>query len=166
MISVVPREIERKFLVANDGWRNQVGEGRQLRQAYIAFAAKAVVRVRIEDESRAWLTIKSAGPGLTRQEFEYDIPPDHAEALFALREGSAVEKTRFSLVHAGQSWQIDIYSGDNAGLVIAEIELATEDAAIEVPPWAGAEVTADQRYYAASLARYPSRFWAGSNAGR
>ena len=157
----MPLEIERKFLVENDGWRGQADAGRRLRQAYLAETDGAVVRVRIEDGARALLTIKSAAPGLSRQEFEYPIPPADAEALSALRQGAALEKTRFRVPHAGRIWEIDVYAGDNQGLVLAEIELDSEADEFEPPPWLGREVTGDARYYASRLSRNPFRSWAG-----
>jgi adenylate cyclase len=155
----VQQEIERKFLVANDGWRALADGGRRIRQAYLAETDRAVLRVRIENAARGTFTIKSADPGLSRQEFEYVIPPADAEALAELRQGSVLEKTRFRVPHAGRTWEVDVYSGDNAGLSIAEIELESEDAVVDLPPWVGPEVTGEARYYAARLARYPFRSW-------
>ena len=161
----MPQEIERKFLVAQDSWRRQAGLSRRLRQAYLAETDRAVVRIRIEDESRGVLTIKSAEPGLSRQEFEYEIPLDDAEALMALRRGSLLEKTRFYVPHAGRRWEVDVYGGDNEGLVIAEVELESEDAGVELPPWLGREVTGERRYYAARLSRQPYLSWPGEAEG-
>jgi adenylate cyclase len=157
--SQVSREIERKFLVANNDWRILADNGRRLRQAYLADTDRAAVRVRIINDDRAVLTIKSAEAGLSRQEFEYALPKADAEALIELRQGSILDKTRFHLRHSGHIWEVDVYGGDNAGLVIAEIELASEDAAIELPPWLGDEVTGERRYYAARLAVRPFRSW-------
>jgi adenylate cyclase len=128
-------------------------------QAYLAETERAVVRVRIEDGARAALTVKSAMPGLTRQEFEYPIPPEDAEALAALRTGAALEKIRFLVTDGGRTWEIDVYAGENAGLVIAELELESEAAAFEQPAWLGREVTGDARYYASRLACRPFRSW-------
>ena len=153
------QEIERKFLVADDGWRTQADQGRRLRQAYLAETERAVVRVRIEGEGRAVLTVKSADPGLSRQEFEYEIPIDDAEMLIGLRRGSQLEKTRFRVPHEGRRWEVDVYSGDNEGLVIAEVELESEDAVVRLPHWVGREVTGERRYYAARLSREPYRSW-------
>ena len=150
----MPLEIERKFLVENESWRGRADAGRRLQQAYLAETDRTVVRVRIEDGRRAVLTIKSAAPGLSRQEFEYPIPPADAEALAALRQGAALEKTRFRVPHAGWTWEIDVYAGDNQGLIIAEIELASEADAFEPPPWLGREVTEDPRYKNRALAEH------------
>jgi adenylate cyclase len=156
----MPLEIERKFLVATDGWRDRADSGRRLRQAYLAETERAVVRVRTEDGASAVLTIKSAEPGLTRKEFEYSLPLADAESLFELRMGALLDKTRFRVPHASRVWEVDVYGGDNLGLVLAEIELASETEAIELPPWLGREVTGERRYYAASLAQHPFAAWA------
>jgi adenylate cyclase len=155
----VPQEIERKFLVASDDWRGGADRGRELRQAYLAETNRVVVRLRIEDDARSVLTIKSAESGLSRQEFEFPVDLHDAEALVALRQGSVLLKTRFRARHAGATWEVDVYSGDNAGLVIAEIELEIEDQALDLPPWVGREVTGSARYYAAHLARRPFASW-------
>jgi adenylate cyclase len=155
----VPQEIERKFLVADDGWRAHASAGRPLKQAYLAETDKAVFRTRIADEAAATLTIKSAAPGLSRQEFEYELPVEHAEALLALRQGSVLEKTRFEVPFAGRTWEVDVYAGDNDGLVIAEVEIEAETAEVKLPPWVGREVTGEKRYYASQLAQNPYRAW-------
>jgi adenylate cyclase len=157
--SRVPREIERKFLVAGDAWRTLAESSRRLRQAYLAETDRAVVRVRIVDDDYAVLTIKSAEAGLSRQEFEYPLPKSDAETLIELRQGSILDKTRFHVSHEGHIWEIDVYGGENSGLVIAEIELASEDVAVEPPAWLGDEVTGDRRYYAARLAVQPYQSW-------
>lgn len=107
---------------------------------------------------RAFLTIKSREPGLSRQEFEYPVPIADAEALMALAETS-LEKTRHHVRHAGALWEVDVFHGANEGLVLAEIELASEDAPVRVPSWAGREVTGDPRFFSAYLARHPFRTW-------
>ena len=154
----MPREIERKFLVANDGWRVHADAGRRLRQAYLAETGRAVVRARLEGTG-AVLTIKSAEPGLSRQEFEYPVPVSDAEALIELRQGSVLEKTRFHVPHAGRRWEVDVYEGDNTGLTIAEIELESEAAAVDLPAWIGREVTGERRFYASALAERPYSSW-------
>jgi adenylate cyclase len=155
----VPQEIERKFLVANDGWRGRSDQGRSFRQAYLAETDSAVVRVRISDGTEAVITIKSAKLGLSRSEFEYAVPVADAEALAELRQGSILQKTRFRTLHAGQTWEVDVYSGENAGLIIAEIEIESENASVEVPPWLGREVTGERRFYAAQLSQRPFQSW-------
>jgi CYTH domain-containing protein/CHAD domain-containing protein len=151
----MPLEIERKFLVESDEWRASAGAGRLMRQFYLTQTSQAVVRLRIEGREQAVLTIKSAKPGLSRQEFEYPIPVTDAEALAVLREGRILEKTRFRVPYAGHTWEVDVYAGDHQGLVLAEIELASEDERWDSPPWLGCEVTGDGGYYASHLARQP-----------
>jgi adenylate cyclase len=162
----VPQEIERKFLVASDGWREEADRGRRLRQAYLAETDRAAIRVRIIDNADAVITIKSARSGLYRQEFEYPVPLPDAEKLAELRQGSELQKTRFRAWYAGRCWEIDVYDGDNAGLVLAEVELESETASVEIPPWVGREVTGEQRYYAAKLAAHPFSAWSDTKSGR
>ena len=162
----VPQEIERKFLVANDGWRQGADQGTRFRQAYLAETERAVVRVRIEEDSRGFLTVKSAEAGLTRQEYEYPVPVAHAEALIALCQGSVLRKTRFRSRHADRTWEVDVYSGDNEGLVTAEIEMSSAEDAVELPLWIGAEVTGSARYYASRLASRPFSSWSETERGQ
>lgn len=161
----MPQEIERKFLVANDGWRETADQGRRFIQAYLAETDRAAIRVRIIDGTSAVFTIKSAKSGLSRAEFEYPLPLADAVALSELRQGSVLEKTRFRIPHAARTWEVDVYSGDNAGLVIAEVELDREDAAVELPPWVGREVTGEARYYASRLSARPFRAWPDAASG-
>lgn len=158
-------EVERKFLVADAAWRDGADAGRRLRQAYLADTESLSVRVRIEEGGGARLTIKSAGAGLSRQEFEYPIPADDAEALIALRQGGLVEKTRHHVRHGGRVWEVDVFAGDNDGLVLAEIELPGEDAALDIPAWTGEEVTGQLQYYSSRLARHPYCRWRGPQRG-
>jgi adenylate cyclase len=145
-------EIERKFLVAGDRWKAQADRGKRIEQAYLASTDKASIRVRIVDDAEAMLTIKSAGSGTSRSEFEYSIPLDDARELMNLREGRVLQKRRH-IVPAGKlRWEIDVFGGDLAGLVIAEIELPSEETDFERPSWLGRDVTDDRRYYNASLA--------------
>jgi adenylate cyclase len=162
----VPQEIERKFLVASDGWRRGADQGRRLRQGYLAETSRAVVRVRIEDDARGFLTVKSAVSGLSRAEVECPLNLPDAEMLMELSEGSVLWKTRFHTAHAGRTWEVDVYSGENAGLVTAEAELASEDEPIELPPWLGPEVTGAARYYSARLARRPYASWSDAERRR
>ncbi len=155
-------EIERKFLVVGDGWR--AAPALPYAQGYLNRDRERTVRVRIV-ETRAWLTIKGANAGATRAEFEYPIPVADAEQLLGLCDGPLVRKLRRVVVHAGATWEIDEFLGDNAGLVVAEIELASEDAAFERPPWVGAEVTHDARYFNSSLATAPFSTWPEARAG-
>jgi adenylate cyclase len=152
-------EIERKFLVIGDTWRAGATVERRLCQAYIARSAGAVVRVRIDADRGAVLTIKSSTPGLQRQEFEYDIPVADAEALVLLGDSAPIVKTRFEIPIGRHTWEVDVFEGVNAGLVIAEIELDRPDEAFDRPSWLGAEVTDDPRYYNAELAKRPFSTW-------
>ncbi|MBE3025171.1 CYTH domain-containing protein [Janthinobacterium sp. BJB1] len=151
-------EIERKFLLASDAWRG-LGQPVLLRQGYLSSARERVVRVRIEGE-QAMLTIKGANVGATRGEWEYPIPlADAVELLDGLCEQPLIEKVRHRIEHAGMVWEIDEFLGANAGLVVAEIELASEDQPFEKPEWIGAEVSGDARYYNANLIRHPFSQW-------
>ena len=152
------REIERKFLVRSDAWKSEVSAARFLRQGYLAIDGGNNVRVRT-DGGRAWLTIKGRGEGITRPEFEYEIPAADAAPLLALCHGRVVEKTRH-LVSAGERmWEIDEFLAENSGLVVAEIELPEEGATFARPAWLGAEVTRDPRYLNSSLAVHPYARW-------
>src|SRR5688572_25204214 len=133
-------EIERKFLVRDDGWRESVTEQASIRQAYLASDGKASVRVRIRGESSATLSIKSRPVDLRRLELEYPIPVLEAEALMQLRHGAVIEKVRHLVPRGDVVWEIDVFSGENSGLVIAEVELRREDQRVELPDWIGAEV--------------------------
>lgn len=151
-------EIERKFLLAGDAWRG-LGQAVLLRQGYLSSTRERVVRVRIEGE-QAMLTIKGANVGATRGEWEYPIPlADAVELLDGLCEQPLIEKVRHRIEHAGMVWEVDEFLGANAGLIVAEIELASEDQPFEKPDWIGAEVSGDARYYNANLIRHPFSQW-------
>jgi len=151
-------EIERKFLLEGEGWRG-LGQPTLMRQGYLTADPVRTVRVRIEGE-RAVITIKSKSTGATRGEWEYEIPvPDAAELLDRLCEQPLVEKVRHRIEHAGHTWEVDEFKGENAGLVVAEIELGSEDEAFEKPDWIGREVTGEKRYYNSSLIRLPYSQW-------
>ena len=152
-------EIERKFLVNGDGWRSDLRRSAQSRQGYLSYGPKVSVRVRIMG-SNATLTMKQAVAGPSRVEFEYAIPIDDAnELLDASCEGSVVEKTRHWVEFEGYEWEIDEFTGANAPLVVAELELSNADEGFPRPPWIGDEVTGDERYYNASLSRRPYSAW-------
>ena len=154
-------EIERKFLVVGDDWR--AAPAVPYAQGYLNRDKQRTVRVRIV-QGAAWLTVKGVSVGATRAEFEYAIPVADAEQLLALCDGPVVRKTRRVVHHAGARWEIDEFEGDNAGLVVAEIELAAEDTPFEPPPWLGAEVTHDPRYFNSSLATAPYCTWPETRA--
>ncbi|MBC8478425.1 MAG: CYTH domain-containing protein [Candidatus Delongbacteria bacterium] len=151
-------EIERKFLVSGDGWRDQAPGIRYL-QGYLSADPQRVVRVR-SYEQRGFLTIKEGAQGITRREFEYEIP--YTEASYLLDNvclQPLVEKTRHRITMAELAWEIDQFHGVNSGLIIAEIELPTSDTSFDLPEWIGREVTDDPRYYNANLARNPYTAW-------
>lgn len=161
----MPVEIERKFLVSGDGWRAAAHAVLPMAQGYIndqaamdSGAQKASVRVRIQGE-QAFLNLKSRELGHTRQEFEYPLPLDEARALLALCVGGLIDKRRHLVQHQGHLWEVDEFLGDNAGLVVAEIELEQADEAFARPDWLGAEVTDDARYYNLALASHPFSGW-------
>jgi len=146
-------EIERKFLLADDRWRGETVAAKRLRQAYLAQNGRMVTRVRTIDGTRAFLTLKSVEPGISRAEYEYEIPVADAEELMELRQGLVIEKTRHIVPAGDLAWEIDEFSGAYAGLVTAEIELPSEDAAFARPPWLGREVTGERAYTNAALAQ-------------
>jgi adenylate cyclase len=149
-------EIERKFLVQGDGWKTSTGV--LYRQGYLNRDKNRTVRVRMAGDA-AFLTVKGVSVGATRAEFEYPIPMADAEGLLALCDGPLVEKTRH-LVRVGDTlWEVDEFAGDNAGLVVAEVELMAEDQPFARPDWLGAEVTHDARYFNSNLASHPFSCW-------
>lgn len=149
-------EIERKFLVLGTHWRS--GSGVRFTQGYLNRDKERTVRVRIADD-KAFLTIKGLTQGASRAEFEYEIPIADAEQLMKLSDGPIIQKNRHVVVHDGSRWEVDEFLGDNAGLVLAEIELSSEDQDFSRPSWLGAEVTHDRRYYNSNLASHPYRLW-------
>ena len=152
------KEIERKFIVDMNLWR-PAGPGVRIRQGYLPSSSKTVVRVRISGDS-AWLTVKGENRGMVRPEFEYPIPLiDAAQMLEELCVRPFIEKTRHLLRFSGADWTVDVFEGENAGLVVAEIELANESQRVTLPPWTGAEVTDDPKYYNSSLVAHPYSRW-------
>ena len=158
-------EIERKFLPSNDGWRAAAHKTVAMAQGYLndigmvdSGAMQASVRVRIKGDT-AFLNIKSRELGARRQEFEYPIPMVDAQALLALCVGGRIEKSRHYVEHLGHLWEVDEFLGDNAGLVVAEIELGSEHEAFAKPGWVGVEATHAPRYYNLALASRPYSQW-------
>jgi adenylate cyclase len=154
----VGKEIERKYLVDLAAWKPQ-GRGVHYKQGYLNSQKERVVRVRIEG-NQAKLTIKGPSQGVTRSEFEYAIPVDDAALLLDnLCEQPLIDKHRHKEIHGGKTWEIDVFHGDNEGLVVAEIELAAEDEKFAQPAWAVKEVSSDPRYFNSNLLRYPFKSW-------
>jgi adenylate cyclase len=158
-------EIERKFLVAGDAWRNEAHAVIPMAQGYLndlatvdSGAMRSSIRVRIAGDE-AFLNLKSRELGHTRQEFDYPIPVGDARALLALCVGGVIHKRRHLVRHAGHLWEVDEFLGDNAGLVVAEIELQRADEAFARPAWLGREVTDEARYYNLALATTPYSRW-------
>lgn len=152
------KEIERKFLVSGTAWKAGAS-GRRVRQSYLSSDQQRTVRVRAVG-GRGWLTIKGPTVGLARAEYEYEVPLADAEAMLGeLCALPLIEKTRYEVCHGGHRWEIDEFHGANQGLVVAEIELASEDEAFERPPWLGEEVSDDPRYFNANLVRWPFSTW-------
>ncbi len=152
-------EIERKFLVRGDGWRKGA-RGERFRQGYLTTDPERTVRVRVAGD-RALLTVKGPSRGLVRAEFEYPIPMADAHAMLdALCLAPLIEKVRYRVEYAGRVWEVDEFLGDNHGLVLAEVELDAADAEVDLPPWAGREVSDDPRYYNANLVANPYTRWA------
>lgn len=153
-------EIERRFLVASDGWRSLAGAAQPLRQGYLAGSREGVtVRLRLRDSDQgraeqAWLTLKAPAAGFARHEFEYAIPVADAEDLWQLAP-HRLTKTRFALACPGGDWVVDVFAAENAPLVLAEVELPAADAPLELPPWCGRELTGDDRWSNAALAHQP-----------
>ena len=151
------QEIERKFLVQSDEWR-ALAKATSYRQGYLSSAKERVVRVRTIDD-RGFLTIKGINEGLTRLEFEYDIPLADADSLLELCEKPLIEKNRSKIDLDGLTWEVDEFFGDNAGLIVAEVELESEEQAFEKPSWIGEEVSGDPRYFNSNLIQNPFSTW-------
>jgi adenylate cyclase len=152
------REIEHKYLVRVDLW-NPTEDGVLYRQGYLCNVEERSVRVRIAGQ-QAYLTIKGPTYGITRLEFEYAIPVGDAEIMLNLLcQHPLIEKTRYHQSFAGKTWEIDVFHGDNTGLVVAEIEVSSESEQFERPPWLGREVSTDLRYLNSSLVNNPYNNW-------
>jgi CYTH domain-containing protein len=152
-------ETERKFLVSGDAWRS-LADPVPYAQGYLASGSGVTVRIRIA-ANHAFITVKGPVEGISRAEFEYIVPVNDAREMLRLCPSPIIEKTRRSIPHGSHVWEIDEFGGENLGLVIAEVELSSPDEAVSIPPWIGAEVTGDPRYYNSNLAVYPYREWKG-----
>ncbi len=157
------QEIERKFLVCNDDWKRFASAAIPMHQAYVAQNSTHSVRVRISG-AQAHINIKTCFEEWhSRHEFEYPIPVHEAQTLLNTIDSRHIQKTRWPIMHAGSFWEIDVFDGDNAGLIVAEIELCSIDEYFEKPSWLGEEVTSDQRYYNTYLVKKPFKTWAKTN---
>ena len=152
------QEIERKFLVEEQDWET-MGKGRRYRQGYLPMDPPMTVRVRVCDDA-AWLTIKGPTEGAARTEYEYLIPVEDGQSLLeSAVVGRVIDKTRYVVIHDENPWEVDVFHGDNDGLVLAELELDSEEQEFEKPEWVGQEVTEDSRYYNAALVENPYKNW-------
>lgn len=150
-------EIERKFLVHGHPWHTW-NTGTVYQQGYLAKGRHAMTRVRVAG-AQGYLTIKGKTEGISRLEFEYQIPHEDALALLQLCESRIISKTRYLYVYEGHTWEVDVFNEDNEGLVLAEIELQTADEPFQKPSWLGAEVSHDPRYFNSSLSKNPWSHW-------
>ena len=150
-------EIERKFLVDAEKW-SPLSAGEKLIQGYLSVDKERVVRVRVKEE-KAFLTIKGQQQGISRTEIEYEIPLEDARILLEMCLDHPIEKTRYKQEIAGKIWEIDVFEGQNKGLLLAEVELNSENEEVEIPEWAGTEVSTDERYFNAWLSKNPFSGW-------
>jgi len=151
-------EIERKFLLTGDAWR-KLAEGTHYRQGYLNSVKERTVRVRTIND-KGFLTIKGITVGATRVEYEYEIPKNECNAMLDdLAEKPIIEKSRSKVDYEGFIWEIDEFFGENQGLIVAEIELESEDQAFDKPEWVGEEVSGDPRYFNSSLIKHPYTKW-------
>lgn len=151
-------EIEKKFLLSGSDWK-QLAAGTAYRQGYLNSTKERTVRVRTIDD-KGYLTVKGISVGATRMEFEYEIPrEDAAQLLDELCEKPLIEKNRYKIEYGGFIWEVDEFFGENDGLVVAEIELESEDQQFERPAWVGEEVTGDPRYFNSNLIKHPYTAW-------
>ncbi len=154
----MPQEIERKFLVKNDRFKKQA-IGEYIHQGFLSTIKERVVRVRIRGE-KAWLTIKGLATGATRVEFEYPLPLEDANFMLEhLCQKPTIEKHRYSILMSGFTWEVDEFHGENKGLILAEIEIPSEDTVFDLPDWVGEEVTGDPKYYNSNLVERPFESW-------
>lgn len=151
-------EIERKFLVKNEEWRNQVDESFEISQGYLNSSIDRNVRVRIKGE-QAFLTIKTKTKSITRTEFEYQIPLEDGLQLIDICEKPIIKKRRHLIIQNQHTWELDVFELENKGLLIAEIELSSEEEQFKTPSWLGKEVSDDTRYFNSALIKHPFSKW-------
>ncbi|MCX8210889.1 MAG: adenylate cyclase [Bdellovibrionota bacterium] len=152
------KEIERKFLISSESWKDKVTRAITIKQGYLSSEPTRTVRIRIAGE-QGFLTIKGRSVGFTRPEFEYEIPVTDALEMIELCEQPVIEKIRYLVIEYGKTWEVDVFSGVNEGLTLAEIELDSEGEEFVLPAWIGAEVSDDPRYFNSSLIRSPFSNW-------
>lgn len=156
------REIERKFLVINDSWRSHIDSSDYFRQGYLSNTTKCSIRVRVSG-NKGYLNLKSATLEIQRTEYEYEIPGHEAEEMLNdFCDGPLIEKTRYYVRHDRYLWEIDVFEGANAGLIVAEIELSDPEEPFTKPAWVGREVSDDPRYYNVCLVKHPFIEWGKS----
>lgn len=151
-------EIERRFLLKNDSWRKEAGEPEIMRQGYLSVDKECTIRVRIVGR-KAWLTLKGYISDTTRSEFEYEIPVAHAEQMMQTMCPFKLEKHRYKIEYCGFTFEVDEYFGDNAPLVVAELELPSEGVSFEKPDWLGEEITSNGKFTNAYLSKHPYSQW-------
>jgi len=155
----MPLEIERKFLVKKELWQQwDKPSGELFRQGYLLTDPKKTIRVR-QTADKGFITIKGISVGATRTEYEYDIPVSEAEELLDHFCGSELSKKRFKILFEGKLWEVDEFLGDNEGLIVAEIELQSEDEIFSIPNWVDIEVTSEEKYYNSNLTLNPYKNW-------
>ncbi|MCX3266969.1 CYTH domain-containing protein [Pedobacter agri] len=153
------KEIERKFLIKETEWNSFAKpEGKLLRQGYLVSDPNKTIRVRTT-ENAAWITIKGISTGASRLEYEYEIPLKEGLELLDQFAESELEKIRYEIPHEGKIWEVDVFSGDNAGLIVAEIELESEEENFQLPAWVAEEVTHEKKYYNSCLTIHPYKSW-------
>lgn len=153
------KEIEHKYLTVNDDWRENADDGIHIIQGYMGSNDKSSVRIRVNGDS-ANLNIKSKTIGIERSEYDYPIPLDDAtEMLDSLCDKPFIEKTRYHVIHDHHEWEVDVFAGENEGLIVAELELSSPDEAFTLPDWIGKEVSDDPRYYNICLVTHPYKNW-------
>ncbi|MGB1217100.1 MAG: CYTH domain-containing protein [Saprospiraceae bacterium] len=152
------QEIERKFLLKNSNWRKEVEKSYTIQQGYLSTDKKRTVRIRIKD-TKGIITIKGETQGMSRLEFEYEIPLTDGNELIGLCHSPIIKKTRHIITHENLIWEIDVFEGKNQGLILAEVELESEEQKIILPTWIGQEVTDDVRYYNSNLVAFPFSEW-------
>lgn len=151
-------EIERRYLVINDSWKTEIQGIFSIKQGYLNLEPESNVRVRVKDD-KGYLTIKGEPNNISRQEFEYEIPIEDAEKILTLCQSPIIEKVRYEILIEDHIWEIDEFSGKNQGLIIAEIELTSEEQAYKKPEWLGIEVSNNPDYYNLSLIQKPYSSW-------